>query len=393
MNVRIRGIYTTALTELLRDEHDIVSASPPIRERFDEQFPAAVDDVTIRTTDDRLGVGLAGQRDAVSEIRGRLEAIARDTLAWDAVAPKGAIFAGEVSETLGSGAVVDLGSVDGESVSGFLPYNRVDGYVDEGDRYRVQIATPAPPWDDRRPSLATDLRIPGGLVELRRGGGGSTRETVMSAIADAGDDLGPIVAPRSGAWLWFGRESRFELDDHRRAVETTMTGHHRTKAAAEAASAAVDFVEALCDPTGEFPFEAVTDTFGPVAGDRSRSSGRWRVAAPTTPSASSESRATSRRRRSSRGGGGTRPSTKAPMANAAGPTSTSVHPWKSFRTRSDTSISTWMLSRGPTAKSGGSTTTNSTKPLRPDRCQNRSPPAPVGSPPRSRTRCRRSLFA
>lgn len=312
MNVRIRGIYTTALTELLRDEHDIVSASPPIRERFDEQFPAAVDDVTIRTTDDRLGVGLAGQRDAVSEIRGRLEAIARDTLAWDAVAPKGAIFAGEVSETLGSGAVVDLGSVDGESVSGFLPYNRVDGYVDEGDRYRVQIATPAPPWDDRRPSLATDLRIPGGLVELRRGGGGSTRETarmadllpvdppdgwaprwskaadeasldamaealrrvndraeaVMSAIADAGDDLGPIVAPRSGAWLWFGRESRFELDDHRRAVETTMTGHHRTKAAAEAASAAVDFVEALCEPTGEFPFEAVTRQFGPVEGDR-----------------------------------------------------------------------------------------------------------------------------
>lgn len=313
MNVRIRGIYTTALTELLRKEHDIVSASPPIRERFEESFPDAVNDVTIRTTEDRLGVGLTGESDAASEIRARLESIGRDTLAWDAHAPKEAVFAGEISETLGSGAVVDLGSVDGESVSGFLPYDRVDGYVEESDRYRVQVASPAPPWIDRRPSLATDLRVSTGLVELRYGGTESTNatarmadllpvdpidgwaprwsrtaedasldtmaealrrandraETVMGAIAEKdGDDPGRIVAPRSDAWLWFGRESRFELDGYRRRVETTMAGHHRTKAATEAASAAVDFVEALCEPNDEFPFEVVTRQFGPQKGDR-----------------------------------------------------------------------------------------------------------------------------
>jgi DNA topoisomerase-1 len=37
MNVRIRGIYTTALTERLRDEADVVAASDPIRERFDRE--------------------------------------------------------------------------------------------------------------------------------------------------------------------------------------------------------------------------------------------------------------------------------------------------------------------------------------------------------------------
>ena len=313
MNVRIRGIYTTALTELLRDDYDVVSASPPIRERCDEPFPPAVADATVRTTGDRLGVGVAGDAEAVSAVRERLEAIGRDTLSWDAPAPKGAVFTGEVTETLGSGAVVDLGSVDGRSLSGFLPYDRVDGYVDEGDSYRVQIATPAPPWSDRRPSLATDLRVPGGLVELRYGASGSTSETarmadilpvdplegwaprwsrtaedasldamadalrrangraetVMSTIANAdADEPGRIVTPASGAWLWFGRESRFELDEYRRRVETTMVGHHRTKAATEAASAAVDFVEALCEPTGEFPFDAVTRQFGPRAGDR-----------------------------------------------------------------------------------------------------------------------------
>ena len=313
MNVRIRGIYTTALTELLRDEHDVVSASPPIRERFDEPFPTDVADATVRTTGDRLGVGVSGSAGAVSALRERLETVGRDTLSWDDPAPKGSVFDGEVTETLGSGAVVDLGSVEGRSLSGFLPYDRVDGYVDVGDSYRVQVATPAPPWSDRRPSLATGLRVPGGLVELRHDADRSTSETarmadilpvdplegwaprwsrasedaslesmaealerandraeaIVSAIAgDDGDELERIVSPRSGSWLWFGRESRFELDEYRRGVETTMVGHHRTKAATEAASAAVDFVEALCEPTGEFPFGVVTGQFGPHEGDR-----------------------------------------------------------------------------------------------------------------------------
>lgn len=314
MNVRIRGIYTTALTELLRSDHDVVAASEPIRERFDEPFPAATPDATVRTTDDRLGVGVSGDSDAVESVRDRLESIGRDTLAWRDPTPEGAVFSGEVTDTLGSGAIVDLGD-DGADVSGFLPYDRVDDYVDEGDRLRVQIATPAPPWSKNRPTLGTELRVPGGLVELRRGGRASARETarmaeilpvdpiegwaprwsraaddasldaladalrlangraeaIMSAIAGGdGDDPSPgqITAPLSGAWLWFGRESRFALDERRRAVETTMPGHHRIKAAADAASTAVDFVEALCDLDGELPFGAVTRQFGPREGDR-----------------------------------------------------------------------------------------------------------------------------
>ncbi len=323
MNVRIRGIYTTALTELLRGDHEIVSASPPIRDRFEEDFDVAVADATIRTTSDRQGIGVVGDADAVERLRRELSEIARDTLSWPDPTPAGSVFLGEVTETLGSGAVVDLGSVDGASVSGFLPYDRVDGYVDEGDTYRLQIARSKPPWSDDDPTLARDLRIPGGLVELRRNAdssnsGGSLNETarladllevdpvdgwapswsnaaddasfdamadgleraneraesVMGAIASTDRETpGRIVAPRSGAWVWFGRESRFELDEYRRRVETTMVGHHRTKAATNAASAAVDFLEALCPADavqgdeGEFPFGAVTQQFGPQPGD------------------------------------------------------------------------------------------------------------------------------
>ena len=318
MNVRIRGIYTTALTELLREDHEIVSASPPIRERFEDPFEVDVADATVRTTDDRLGVGVAGEPDAVADLRTRLADVGRDTLSWADPTPVGSVFTGEVTETLGSGAVVDLGSVDGDSVSGFLPYDRVEGYAETGDSYRVQVASAEPPWSDDRPTLATDLRITGGLVELRRGDGGSMSETarladilpvdpiegwsprwsnsaddasldamaaaleranaradvVMEAVAAAdGESPGRIVAPVSGAWLWFGRESRFELDSIRRRVETTMAGHHRTKAATNAASAAVDFVEALCgsdiasDGETDFPFAVVTRQFGPGLGD------------------------------------------------------------------------------------------------------------------------------
>jgi Ribonuclease G/E len=55
-----------------------------------------------------------------------------------------------------------------------------------------------------------------------------------------------------------------------------MAGHHRVKAASDDASRAVDLVEALSsngawsgapDADGDFPFEAVADTFGPAVCD------------------------------------------------------------------------------------------------------------------------------
>jgi hypothetical protein len=314
MNARIRGIYTTALTELFHGEATVVQASPPIQRRFEADFENAVADVTVRTTDDRQGVGVAGEAAAVETARERLVDVGIDALAWPDPAPRGAVFRGVVEETLGAGAIVDLGETDetGRALEGFLPYDRVEGYVETGDTYRLQVASPEPPWSDARPSLATDLRVPGGLLELRRGETGRRDETarmadllpvdppegwsprwsrtaedaslsameaaleragdraeaLTAAVADA-DDEAPqrIAAPQAGAWVWFGRASRSELDASRREVTTTMPGHHRTKAATGAASAAVDFAEALCEPAGEFPFGVVTRQFGPQPGD------------------------------------------------------------------------------------------------------------------------------
>ncbi|WP_207591802.1 DUF402 domain-containing protein [Halomontanus rarus] len=319
---RVRGIYTTAITYLLGENGiEVVQASEPIRERFDGEYEFAFDpaDVTIETTRDRQGVGISGTPEGVDEVAAVLESLAIDTFRWDAEAPRSAVFDADVDETLGGGAVVDLG----DGGRGYLSYDDADGYVDDGDRYRVQVTDPTPPWDDDRPRVEPTLEIRSGLLTLSRSRSGVSvaasgeratelvgmtdllsidlpdgwglrwqraaleadldtmgtaleraverAETLAEELPEPGDTDAPaeLATPEATTWLWFGRESRTALDEARRAVETTMPGHHRTKAATRAASAAVDFVEAVCDPSdGEFPFGAVSDQFGPTSGDR-----------------------------------------------------------------------------------------------------------------------------
>ena len=328
--VRIRGIYATALTELLSDEWSIVAASAPIQERFDEPFSDEPYDITIETSGDRLGVSVAGSE--VSSVTERIASVGIDALTWHDPTPNGAIYDTVVEEALGSGAVVRL--TDDSNREGFLPYGRSDDYVDDGDRLRVQVVDPTPPWSDDRPVVGTTMRASAGPATLIHGTDGvsvdgdapelagltdllstdvpdgwglqwdadavnasldALDETLSAARADAEaletalsgapdpEENAPreVVSPRETAWIWFGRETRFELDGRRRRVTGTMPGHHRIKVAGESASTGVDLVEALCDgddfhldddddPTGSFPFEAVTRALGPSEGDHVR---------------------------------------------------------------------------------------------------------------------------
>jgi protein associated with RNAse G/E len=330
MNVRVRGIYATALTELLRDDHDVVQASPPIQRRFDDAFPERNHAVALWTTDDRLGVGAAGDPDAVGAAADALGGVARDALVHPDPAPRGAVFDAVVTDTLGGGAVLDLGEREG-----YLPYDAVEGtstsaredavadQVEDGDALRVQVTDPAPPWGDDRPELAADLRAPAGLATLRedvdgtvvdgrRGadarelagltdlvdadvpdgwgvewGRGAThvemtalrgaladavdRAEALGALDDAVEPTRRLAAPLGTTWVRFNRESRFALDGRRRAVTATMPGHHRVKAGSRSASGAVDFVEAVCDDMDgddPLPFDAVVGQYGPEEGDR-----------------------------------------------------------------------------------------------------------------------------
>ncbi|WP_248907486.1 DUF402 domain-containing protein [Halocatena marina] len=317
--VRIRGIYATALTRLLSSEHEIVQGSEPIRARFEASFPDTPAAVTIASSDDRQGVRVSGEEtENVDTIVDTLRRTGIDTLAWPDPTPSEAIFDGRVKETHANGAVVDLGenkSTDetGGKSEGYLSYANTE-YVEEDDNVRVQVEEAVPPWEDDRPVLRTKVSVSNGFARLMRGGERETSsidfvdllpneprdgwairwrdratdvgfDVLEAAMADLNDraeridsahnsDISApdrLTAPRT-AWVWFGRESRFALDEQRRSVTATMSGHHRIKAGTETASAAVDFAEAICESprsdTESFPFDVTARRFGPQKGDR-----------------------------------------------------------------------------------------------------------------------------
>lgn len=337
MTVRVRGIYTTALTALL---DDIVQASPPIQRRFEESFPLEPAAVSVTTTGDRQGVCVTGATEDVVDVVGTLQEVGIDTFAWRGALSRGAVFAGEVVETLGSGALVECGPIPDDGpltdvpvageTQGFLPYSKTARRIEEGDTLRVQVDELRAPWSNGRPVLETTVEIHGELASLVRGRSSSSGQPELAEIlpvdppegwgvewSDTADDAGldalgdalealgeratalddaltdgPDIeeaAPQcywpgeATCWVWFGRESRFALDSIRREAVPTMPGHHRIKAGTSGASAAVDFVEALCDDLGSgddesgeggkfaaddaFPFGVVTDQFGPQEGD------------------------------------------------------------------------------------------------------------------------------
>lgn len=122
-------------------------------------------------------------------------------------------------------------------------------------------------WGLRWGDAATDADMKALQTALER----AVDRADAVSLADGVEPSRSLATPLATTWLWFGREGRFELDTDRRAVTTTMAGHHRIKAASSDASRAVDFAEALDSGEGDdFPFEAVTDTFGPAAGDSVR---------------------------------------------------------------------------------------------------------------------------
>jgi RNA-binding protein AU-1 len=320
-SVRVRGIYATALTKAFLDTGwTVVDASPPIQRRFDADFEAGPHAVSVETTADRQGVGIAGSPDAVTAAAELLTDFGRDTCCWVDPAPAGAGFDGRVSDTHSRGATVDLGEA-----SGYLPFDAVDDHIETGDTVRVQVRESAPPWRDDRRRLGGQLQATSALVTLLPEDGAPSVDSHDEAaarellgmtdlldvaspdgwrprwhhaateasmddlraaletataraerLADGMDDEDSsevpveLQQPRAGRWCWFGRESRVALDETRRKVTETMVGHHRIKAGSDAASGAVDFVESLCGDAaadGEFPFSVVANTFGPSVGD------------------------------------------------------------------------------------------------------------------------------
>lgn len=314
---RVRGMYATAVTELLLDAGiTVVDPSPTIATRFDADFPETRADVSIRATEDRQGLRIDGPPDAVDRIGSPISRIAVDTFRWQADHPVTAVYAGRVTETSHAGATVALGHG-----RGFLPHSRTTRDVELDEAVAVQVIDPEPPWSPgRRPVVSMIPQVEGtyltlvadedeapisaptrelhGLVdllapELPDGWGievspaaadqsldvleadldlaTERAERVDRPLRAATDATGPparMTTVVATTWCRVGRLGRFELDERRARVTPTFDGHHRIKAAGEEAGRAVDFIERLGATEVGFDADAVLDTFGPTVGDR-----------------------------------------------------------------------------------------------------------------------------
>lgn len=306
-NVKLRGIYSTALTGLLNaDEWSVVQPSVPIMERFDQEFSFDEPTVVIEMTSDREGVLVTGEPEDVKAVSERLGGVGEDTGVWEATLPRGAVREGAVIETGSDGAILEC-----SSGSMFLPFDRIDSFIEDGDSVIVQVHEPHPPWDTTLPAVDTRRMVFGGMLWLERAEGGTRADIASQTDADAlvrETELLPVevpdgwrvrwqppaletsieekinaieaacekisvynqeapVTPEESRWVWFGRESRKELDTMRADWVPTMPGHHRIKTSSAEAGKAVDFVEQLETIPEEFPTEAVFGVFGPHVGD------------------------------------------------------------------------------------------------------------------------------
>lgn len=315
--VSVRGIYATALTQRLHQSHSVVVPSSTIRNRFDASFSDAEPEVRIESSRDRVGVELTGREGAVEVVGETLGGVARDGFRWQDPVPQNAVVDGVVVGSRGGGAIIDLGEREG-----YLPYDATEDDIEDGDVVRVQVRDVYAPWVDRRHVVRPGIVVSGLLVSLVRGVDADvagtpsaapdlarttdlldvavpsswgvqweagaidcefrvlesaletmvTRAQAVESALDTEDpnaEPGPTVraTPVTTEWVRFGREGRFELDDDRRAVISTIPGHHRIKAGGETAGTAVDFAERLDAAVDSFPWGVVTEQFGPATGD------------------------------------------------------------------------------------------------------------------------------
>ncbi len=159
--VRIRGIYTTALTNLLlKCGLRITQPSRVIRERFGLEDCLEPHDVDIRDLEDHQGVFASGHKEALEKIKSILQEQLLDVIVRCCSVGLYAIYLGRVEALHPSqGAFVNLGSQ-----TGFLPASKADHILNIGESVLVQVIDI--PTGARKPVLSMFLGLPGRYAVL-----------------------------------------------------------------------------------------------------------------------------------------------------------------------------------------------------------------------------------
>jgi len=313
--VRIRGVYSTALTKLLLDQgFDIVQPSAAIKERFRLKECDEPPDLDVYDRPDRQGVHALGRDEALNAFISTLKLLLVDVIVrrWK-VAPEG-IYKGLVKEAglTARSISVDIGPATGRvtnkeirspkqgcvivQVEGRMAGTKepiltteikIPGrYAVLVPRHGVKISRKIQDWQTRSrlSELGEEFAPPGWGVLWRTAASGQSPETLrdeVSSLTRKGQSIleraERVEAP---AALW--EENRFAdvefpslskegLDEARGSIAPTLSRHHYYKACGGRVSSALEMAEELLErgrPLGEVEslFKQTVDAEYPTEG-------------------------------------------------------------------------------------------------------------------------------
>jgi Ribonuclease G/E len=153
--VRVRGIYSTALTNLLQAQNfSIVQPSRKIQERFGLAASFEPFDLEIKDNEEAQGIIAAGPSALTQKLERLFNETLPDVITHRIKYPLHSIYWGLVKSTQRSGYVVDLG---GEV--GFLPHSKEARAVRPGEAILVQVCDLAA--SGKHLILTMELSLPG----------------------------------------------------------------------------------------------------------------------------------------------------------------------------------------------------------------------------------------
>ncbi len=289
--VRIRGIYSTALTKLLLDQgFDIVQPSAAIKERFKLKECDEPPDLDIYDRPDRQGVHALGKDEALNAFISTLKLLLVDVIvrSWK-VAPEG-IYKGLVKggDLTASSILVDIGPATGRLTNKEIRSPKQGCVI-----VQVEGRTAG----TKEPVLTTEIKIPGKYAILVPGRGVKISRKIQdwqmrSRLSELGEELAPpgwgilwrtaasgqspetlrdeVInltrkgqsilerAERVGAPAALWEENRFAdvefpalskegLDEARGSIAPTLGRHHYYKACGGRVSSALEMAEGLLE--------------------------------------------------------------------------------------------------------------------------------------------------
>jgi Ribonuclease G/E len=278
-SIRIRGIYTTALTKFFIDRGYMINQmSDTMRERFPDSETHDVPNVDIKHTRDLQGISLVGDREALEQIATDLTSAYVDVFTLRSTIDLYGIYKGSIIKT-NNETIVNLGTdigilpepTDEEEVlvqvlemndkpllttritfsgeySVIIPEDDIKisrKIRDDAERERlVTIGRKVKPqafgvlWRTSSEYVDEDVLV-AEARELSK-----NAEFVMEKY-DQLDGPGLIKEGKSHMKILFGSQSKHRLDEVRNTIVPTMRQHHMLKSAGRDISFAVDVVEKI----------------------------------------------------------------------------------------------------------------------------------------------------